>query len=100
MAGLAITLSKQGKLEEAQRLFSERLALAARKPGQEELAAAWYDQACGAAQAGHREQAFDHLRQAVQHGYWDAEQMRSDPRFEGLVAEAKKNAAERNQKVK
>jgi serine/threonine protein kinase/tetratricopeptide (TPR) repeat protein len=109
MAGLAITLSKQGKLEEAQRLFSERLAFAARKPGQEELAAAWYDQACGAAQAGHREQAFDHLHQAVQHGYWDAEQMRidsdlkflrSDPRFEGFVAEAKKNAAERNQKVK
>jgi serine/threonine protein kinase len=101
MAGLAITLSKEGKLAEAQELFSERLAFAARKPGQEELATANYDQSCGAAQARHREEASAYLRQAVQHGYWDAEQMRvdndlkslrTDSRFEELVAEARKNA--------
>jgi len=108
MAGLAITLSKEGKLEEAHKLFSERLAIAARKPGQDELATAYYDQACGAALARQPEQALEYLHQAIQHGYWDAEQMlidddlkslRSVPRFEEFVTAARKNAGERNQKA-
>jgi non-specific serine/threonine protein kinase/serine/threonine-protein kinase len=102
MASLAIELSSEGRVEEARKLFSARLEIAGRKPGQEELTNAWYDQACGAAQAGHREEAFDDLRHALSNGYWDAEQMRvdsdlkslhGDTRFEALVAEAQKRAA-------
>jgi serine/threonine protein kinase/Tfp pilus assembly protein PilF len=102
MGALAITLASEGKLDEAKKLHSTRLGIASRKPGQAGLADAWYDYACGANQAGRRAEAFDHLSQAIDHGYWDAEQMRidddlkslrGDPRFEALVAEAHQRAA-------
>ena len=95
-------LASEEKVEEARKLFAARIEIASRKPGPEELANAWYDYACGEARAGHREETFDHLRQAVGHGYWDAQQMqtdndlkslRGDPRFEALIAEAQKRAA-------
>ena len=107
MGALAIVLASEGKLEEAKRLHSARLEIASHKPGQAGLADAWYDYACGANQAGRREEAFDHLRQAIEHGYWDSEQMkidgdlkslRGDPRFEAFIAEAKKRAAASAQK--
>jgi eukaryotic-like serine/threonine-protein kinase len=102
MGALAITLASEGKLDAAKKLHSTRLDIASRKPEQAGLADAWYDYACGANQAGRRDEAFDHLRQAIDHGYWDAEQMRidddlkslrGDPRFEALIAEAQKRAA-------
>ena len=101
MSALAITLDSVGKLGEADRLHVERIEIAGRKTEQA-LADAWYDYACGANQAGQRDAALHHLRQAIDHGYWDAEQMRidgdlktlrGDPRFETLVAEARKRAA-------
>jgi non-specific serine/threonine protein kinase/serine/threonine-protein kinase len=107
MGALAITLASEGKLDAAKKLHSTRLDIASRKPGQAGLADAWYDYACGANQAGRRDEAFDHLRQAIDHGYWDAEQMRidddlkslrGDPRFEALIAEAQKRAAASAQK--
>ena len=107
MGALAITLASEGKLDSAKKLHSTRLDIASRKPGQAGLADAWYDYACGANQAGRRDEAFDHLRQAIDHGYWDAEQMRidddlkslrGDPRFEALIAEAQKRAAASAQK--
>ncbi len=102
IGALAIVLASEGRLDEANKLQSERLEIAGRKPGRQELANAWYDYACGANQAAHREEALDHLRQAIDHGYWDFEQMRvdsdlkslrGDPRFEALIAEAQKRAA-------
>jgi tetratricopeptide (TPR) repeat protein len=107
MGALAIVLASEGKFEEAKKLHSARLEIANRKPGQAGLADAWYDYACGANQAGRREEAFDHLRQAIDHGYWDSEQMkidgdlkslRGDPRFEGFIAEGQKRAAASAQK--
>jgi serine/threonine protein kinase len=102
MGALAIVLASKGKLNEANKLQSERIEIASRKPGPQELANAWYDYACGANQAGHREEALDHLRHAIDHGYWDSEQMRvdsdlkslrGDSRFEALIAEVQKRAA-------
>jgi eukaryotic-like serine/threonine-protein kinase len=107
MGALAITLASEGKLDAAKKLHSTRLDIASRKPGQAGLADAWYDYACGANQAGRRDEAFDHLRRAIDHGYWDSEQMRidddlksmrGDPRFEALIAEAQKRAAASAQK--
>jgi serine/threonine protein kinase len=107
MGALAIVLASEGKLEEAKKLHTERLEIANRKPGQAGLADAWYDYACSANQAGRREEAFAHLRQAIDHGYWDSEQMkidgdlkslRGDPRFDALIAEAQKRAATSAQK--
>ncbi len=102
MGGLAIVLSSLGTLEEARKLFAARLEIAARKPEQKELSDAWFDQARGAAQAGHSEEAFEDLRQAINHGYWNSKQietdtdlksLRGDPHFETRVAEAQKLAA-------
>jgi serine/threonine protein kinase len=107
MGALAITLASEGKLDAAKKLHLTRLDIASRNPGQAGLADAWYDYACGANQAGRRDEAFDHLRRAIDHGYWDAEQMRidddlksmrGDARFEALIAEAQKRAAASAQK--
>ena len=104
----AIVCASEGRLDEANKLQSERLEIASRKPGQQELANAWYDYACGANQAGQGTEALDHLRQAIDHGYWDFEQMRvdsdlkclrGDARFEALIAEAQKLAAATAQKT-
>jgi eukaryotic-like serine/threonine-protein kinase len=65
-------------------------------PGKTTVAEAWYDFACGAAMAGHRDEAFQYLREAFDHGYHDADHMakdddlkslRNDSRFTGLIQE-------------
>lgn len=107
MGYLAATLSAEGRFEEAKKLYLVLLDLASRDSGQEQLSDAWYAYAEGAAQAGHRDEAFDYLRQAIDHGYSDVAQMRAefdlkslraDPRFATLVAEAKARAAAAAQK--
>src|SRR5262249_10789728 len=99
---LAATLLLQHKLDEAHRLYATRLEAIARTQGNDGLAGAWYDYACGAAIAGQRDEAIDHLRQAISFGYSDSEHMvsdddlkslRSDARFEAIVKHAKEHAA-------
>jgi serine/threonine protein kinase len=106
---LGATLSAETRFEEAKKLYSERLRMAKRHPGQDGLSDAWYAYAEGAAQAGHRDEAFDHLREAIDHGYSDTTQMRAefdlkslhdDPRFEALLTEAQKHAALTPQNIK
>ena len=79
-----------------------------RTQGGERVGAAWYDYACRAAIGGQRDEAFDLLRQAIDHGYSDAENMRNDsdlqslhgdPRFDALLTEVQKRAAEAAQKT-
>lgn len=102
MGDLARILSFDGKFDEAKKLYGELLQKANQAPGQAGLAGAWYDFACGAAIAGRGEEAFGYLRQAVEHGYNDADHMakdddlkslRGDPRFEEIVASLKKSVA-------
>ncbi len=105
---LASTLFSAHKFDEARKLYSARIEAIGRTQGKEDVAAAWYDYACGAAIGGQRDEALDLLRQAIDHGYTDAESMRNeptlkslhdDPRFETVVAEAQKHAATTVQKT-
>ena len=93
---LAGLLSSEGKYQEAKELYLDLVKKAGEAPGKTTVAGAWYDFACGAAIAGHRDEAFQYLRQALDHGYHDAEHMakdddlkslRNDSRFTALIQE-------------
>lgn len=101
MGELAATLLFQHKDTEAHQLYATRLEAIGRTQGKDSLAEAWYDYACGAPVAEQRDEAIDHLRQAVSLGYSDSEHILSDqdlkslhgdPRFEQLVLDAKERA--------
>ncbi len=105
---LAITLSHEQKFDEAARLLSGLMDAIRHPQGREYAASAWYYSACGASLAGRREEAFDDLRQSIDHGFVDASYMRrdddlksirDDPRFTELVAEAQKREEATAQKT-
>jgi eukaryotic-like serine/threonine-protein kinase len=97
----AINLSHEGRYSEAKSLFGEAIE-SARKAGQPSvLAAAWYNFACGAAVAGHHDEAFTYLGQAIDHGIVNSESIESDsdlkslhgdPRFDALLTRAREAA--------
>jgi len=98
----AIYLSLEGRFSNAKTLFREAIETAGRTNEPRELANAWYGFACGAAIAGHRNQALGYLGNAIDHGFaasgWmdsdpDLQSLHSDPRFEALVAKARQNAS-------
>jgi eukaryotic-like serine/threonine-protein kinase len=102
LENLATVLSSERRYDEAAKLFRQAIEMANKAQGQLVLSTAWYNYACGAAVAGHRDDAFQYLREAIDNGYSDVEGMtiddnlkslRSDPRFDALVAHAKERAA-------
>jgi len=101
LASLAATLFIEGKDTEARKIYSDRIEAIRKQPGQPGLGGAYYDFACGAALAGHRDEAFELLRHAIDSGYLDLENtqsdrdlqsLHSDPRFDALLAEMKTKA--------
>ena len=107
LEALAICLSYEKRYEEAKVLFAEAVQTAIRIKAQDGLSGAWYSSACGAALAGHPEDALERLRQAVDTGYRDADNMASDEQlkslrrnqqFKALVIETHKRAAAAAQK--
>jgi serine/threonine protein kinase len=83
---------------DAKRLFEEILDKM-NKASSENVSIAWYNFACVAAAARDRDEAIQHLREAVKHGYKDIDHIRNDddlkflrgyPRFEAFLSEAKK----------
>lgn len=98
---LAATLFIEGNDTEARAIYSDRIEAIRKQPGQPGLSGAYYDFACGAALAGHRDEAFQLLRHAIESGYLDFENtqsdrdlqsLHSDPRFDQLLTEMKKKA--------
>lgn len=94
---LAVTLSYEGRYGEAERLFREAVQTARKTNEAIAIAGAWYDFACGAAVAGHHDEALVYLRQAIEHGYTNPDaiaadrgliSLHGDPRFDALVARA------------
>ena len=102
---LGLTLAYEKQFHETEKLFHEAIAIAGKKPGQPDLADAWYDFACAAAVAAHPDDALRYLREAISRGYGRAEEiasdsdlksLRSDPRFTALIEEARKRDAARS----
>ena len=95
---LGTALVRSGRYEDAKKLYLEAIATV----NSDKNAAhngdvfwLWYNLACTAAQAGHRDEAFDYLHRAVEAGYDDAQlirtdddlkSLRNDPRFDKLIA--------------
>jgi non-specific serine/threonine protein kinase/serine/threonine-protein kinase len=102
METLGITLSHEKQFAKAESLFQEALQTAQRSSDKGVLATAWYGFACGAAVAGHRDQALEYLGKAADLGSPDVATMatdedlkslRGDPRFTALNAQAKARTA-------
>jgi len=67
-----------------------------------QLQTLWYDFACAAAVAGHKDDALEHLGQAIDHRFNDADyigqgddlkSLHGDPRCDALIARARQAAA-------
>jgi serine/threonine protein kinase/tetratricopeptide (TPR) repeat protein len=104
---LAATLSHEKKFDEARQLYSTRIDALARTQSREDVATAWYDFACGAAIAGLSDEAFDHLHEAINRGFnqadhirtdSDLQSLRGDPRFDKIVEEVRKHGASSGEK--
>jgi non-specific serine/threonine protein kinase/serine/threonine-protein kinase len=103
---LAVTLSYEGRYDESQRLFREAVQTVGKTNEATAIANAWYSFACGAAVAGHHDQALGYLRQAIELGYThsdeiaadpDLKSLRGDPRFDALLARARQAPVPRAQ---
>jgi tetratricopeptide (TPR) repeat protein len=91
-----------GRYDKAEALHRQALSLRERVLGREhpETLRSLYNLACVAALQGRRDEAFQHLRDAVARGYsnatalredTDLASMRGDPEFDKIVASAEKN---------
>ncbi|MBZ5654174.1 MAG: tetratricopeptide repeat protein [Acidobacteriia bacterium] len=98
---LGIELSHEGRYREAEVLFREGIQVADKANRPDLIQTAWYNFVCGAAIAGHKLEAFEYLRQAINRGYQSADDiaadrdlnsLHGDPRFEALVADVRRRA--------
>jgi len=89
---IGIELSETGRFFEAEELFDKVVQLASKESEPGVLANAWYNFACGAATAGHKEEALLYLSHAVDKELQGQdlqsepylESLRGDPRFQAL----------------
>jgi len=98
----ANVLSREGRYGEAEKLYREAIQGAAKQNTRYMAANFWYNFACGAAIAGHRNEAIKYLKQAIDLGYkgpdWivaddDLKSLHGDPRFDALIAKMRQNAS-------
>jgi serine/threonine protein kinase len=96
---LGIALALNHHYDEAKALFDGIIQKIGANKGRES-SVPWYELACVDAAARHRAEAFDHLRRAIKTGESDAgdlksdddlKSLRSDHRFNALVAEAQRH---------
>jgi len=102
MANVAIDVSHRGRYAEAQTLYREAIQIASKANQPGVIDTLWYYFGSMAAAAGHRDDAFDYLTKAVDHGYKNAEAMQSDddlkslrgdPRFGALLVKIRQPEA-------
>ncbi len=96
---LATAMVYNHQYSEAKKLFDDTLDKM-NKAGSENVSVVWYNFACVAAAAHDRDQAVQHLREAVRHGYKNIDHIRSDddlkslhgyPHFEAFLSEARRS---------
>jgi len=107
LQALAICLSYEKRYDEAKPMFEQAVQVASRINLHDGPSGAWYNAACGAAIAGHPDEALKLLRRAIDAGYRDAEHMAGDQQlrslsgkhqFNALVADTRKRAVAAAQK--
>ncbi len=99
---LGTALAKSGRYEEAKKVYLDAIDKASAPeeggPHSETVVGLWYNLACLAALSRRSDEAFDYLRHSFDAGYRDVQSMRTDddlkalrtdPRFEKLVASAR-----------
>jgi eukaryotic-like serine/threonine-protein kinase len=99
---LAIDLGYEKRDAEADKLFRDAIRTASDSQNRDALSVAWHIFACGAAVAGHPDDALSYLGKAVDLGYGhadtiaadaDLKSLHGDSRFDALVAKARQPAA-------
>ena len=103
---LAFAVARQGRYQEAEQLYGEIRAIQQRAlgPDDRDTARSSYNLACLEALQGHKDRALSLLGEAIGHGLErgielgienddDLKSLRGIPRFQSLVAQAKKSAA-------
>jgi eukaryotic-like serine/threonine-protein kinase len=107
MEELAITYAHEGRYAEASRLFHQAIGIDEKGKEPSAINIGWYNFACAAAIAGHRDEAFRYLHEAIDRGFTyadaigedrDLASLHSDPRFAPMVQEARTRAAALQQK--
>lgn len=107
MEELAIAYTREGRYADASQLFHEAIGIAEKNKEPSAVNIGWYNFACAAAIAGHRDEAFAYLHEAINHGFVyadaiggdrDLTSLHSDPRFAAIVEEAQTRAAALQQK--
>jgi eukaryotic-like serine/threonine-protein kinase len=97
---LGIALVYNHRYDEAKKLFGDIIEKV-NKTQDPNAPLAWYKFACVAAAAHDPDEAIQHLREAVNHGYKDIDRLRTDddlkslrgnPRFEAFLTDAQKRA--------
>jgi len=86
---LAIDLSHQGRYGEAESLCRGAIAAVERTNEPGGIANAWYNFACAAAVGGHRDEAIEYLRRAIDHGLGEPDAIASDPDLKSLQGDAR-----------
>jgi serine/threonine protein kinase/tetratricopeptide (TPR) repeat protein len=95
------------RYDEVKKLFADTIEQIGKSQGGD-ASAAWYNYACVAVVANRPNEALQYLREAIDHGYSDAEHLQTDddlkplrrnPRFTSLVSEARKRTAASTQKA-
>jgi non-specific serine/threonine protein kinase/serine/threonine-protein kinase len=98
---LTDALAATGRYPEASKLYADTIVRIRALP-KGDASVAWYNYAVLAATAGHRDDAFAYLHQAVEAGYSDSDSLRADedlkslrndPRFADVLTEAQKRAS-------
>jgi eukaryotic-like serine/threonine-protein kinase len=98
----AICISHQGRYTQAEKMLREAIQTASKSNQPGVLANSWYYFGCMAASAGRRNDAFQYLANAIDHGFNNPDQMEAeddlkplhgDPRWDALVAYAKERVA-------
>ena len=92
LLGLASTLLAEGKFDQALKIYNDRVVAFRQKSDRSAVARALYVFACGAAIAGHVDEAFDLLRQSISEGYADFNNMKDDPDLSSLRGDSRFSA--------
>ncbi len=85
---IGIELSEIGRYPEAEKLFTNIVQVAEKEVEPGVLANAWYNFACGAATAGHKEEALLYLARAVEKGL-QGQDLQAEPYLESLRGDSR-----------